>query len=134
LKHGDVDSLLTVVKTIEVHTTALHRLQPPIEASLQRVFEVLGKDGEKRTLSRLVDHLPSEHRARMRSFQHTLAGLQERVRQVNERNKTYIREHVTFLSNLTSLMIRPVVENPCYPKTGQSGPAVSLPYTLSREV
>ena len=55
LKHGDVDSLLTVVKTIEVHTTALHRLQPPIEASLQRVFEALGKDVEKRTLSRRPD-------------------------------------------------------------------------------
>jgi flagellar biosynthesis/type III secretory pathway chaperone len=134
LKKGEVDFLLKVVKTIEDDTTILHRLQPPIEASLQRVFDALGKDVEKRSLSRLVNDLPPEHRARMRSYQHTLADLQERVRQMNEKNKTFIREHVTFLSTLTSLMIRPLVENPCYPKTGRGCPAVSLPYTLNREV
>jgi len=134
LKHGDVDSLLDAVKTIEVHTTALHRLQEPIEASLRGVFEDLGRDAENLTLSRLVEHLPPETRARMQVYHHTLTELQGRVRRVNEKNKMFIREHVAFLSDLTSMIVRPAAEVPCYPKSGKPRPASSLPYALNREV
>jgi len=134
LKNGDIDSLLEVVKGIESHTTALRRLQAPIEASLHAAFEALGVDAEKQTFSRLTDDLPPEHRLKMKSFHRTLNELRERVRLTNERNKRFIREHVAFLSDLSSLMIRPVVEGPCYPNKGKPRTTVSLPYALNREV
>jgi hypothetical protein len=123
-----------VVKGIESHTTALHRLQAPIEASLHAAFEALGVDAEKQTFSRFTDDLPAEHRVKMKSFHRTLNELRERVRLTNERNKRFIREHVAFLSDLSSLMIRPVVEGPCYPNKGKPRTTVSLPYALNREV
>jgi hypothetical protein len=134
LRRGDVDSLLEAVKAIEVHTTALHRLQEPVETSLRGVFEALGRDAEQLTLSQLVEHLPPETRTRMQVYHHMLAELQGRVHRVNEKNKRFIREHVAFFSDLTSAVVTPMAEVPCYPRTGKPRPVSSLPYALNREV
>jgi hypothetical protein len=134
LRGGQIDSLLKVVKTIESYTTTLCRLQASMGDSMGRVFEVLEKDAGEKTLSRLMLHLPPVHRTKVKSYQHTLTQLQERVRQTNENNKAFIREHLAFLGDLTSWLINPVTETPCYPKAVHPSPVVAPSYALNKEV
>ena len=70
----------------------------------------------------------------MKSYQQTLVQLQERVRQMNEKNKAFIREHLAFLGDLTSWLINPVTETPCYPKAVHPSPVVPPFFTFNREV
>ncbi len=133
LREGQIDPLLSVVKTIESYTTTLCRLQTSMGVSIGRVFEVMEKDVGDKTLSRLMADLPPVHRTKMKFYQHTLTQLQERVRLMNEKNKAFIREHLAFLGDLTSWLIHPVTETPCYPKTGHPSLAVP-PYAFNREV
>ena len=133
LRTGAIDSLVKVVETIGHHTETLHQLQTLMEASIGRVFGIMEKGVEKKTLSHLVANLPPVHRAKMKSHQHALTQLQEWVSQMNEKNRVFIREHLTFLADLTSWLIHPVVETPCYPKTGHPSLAVP-PYAFNREV
>ena len=134
LRTGAIDSLVKVVKRIEHYTETLRRLQTPIQVSIGRVFEVLERDAEDKTLSHLAANLPPVHRTKMKFYQHTLTQLQERVRPMNEKNKAFIREHLTFLGDLTSWLIHPVTETPCYPKTVHASPVVPLSYAFNREV
>ncbi|OGP63768.1 MAG: hypothetical protein A2170_10295 [Deltaproteobacteria bacterium RBG_13_53_10] len=134
LKKGQIDLLLGVIKKIEGHTEFVHRLQSPIETSIERIFEALGKDGEDKTLSRLAAHLPPVHRTKVKSYQQTLVLFQERVRQMNEKNRTFIQEHLAFLGDLTSWLINPVTETPCYPKAVHPSPVVTPSYAFNKEV
>jgi hypothetical protein len=134
LRTGAIDSLVKVVKRIEQYTETLRRLQKLIQASIGRIFEVLGKDLLERTLSHLAANLPPVHRMKMKFYQHTLTQLQDRVRPMNEKNKAFIREHLAFLGDLTSWLIHPVTETPCYPNRVHASPVVPLSYAFNREV
>jgi hypothetical protein len=134
LRTGAIDPLLKVVKVIERYTEALHRLQTSIQISIGRVFAALELDPKETTLPCLLAHLPPVPRAKMRSYQQRLRQLQEWVRQINDKNKAFIREHLTVLAEVTALLINPEVETPCYPRTGHSCSPAPAPYALSREV
>jgi len=133
LRRGEIESLVKVVKTIEHHTEALHRLKTSIQSSIGRVLEVLEKDGQERTLSHLLSLLPPGQRGKVKLCLKTLLQLEEWVKKTNQKNKTFIEEHLIHLRHLTSFLIHPVPDPPCYPKTGRCSPAVA-PYALDREV
>ncbi len=134
LKTGAIDPLLKVVHAIELHTEVLRRHQMPVQASIERVFKALNEETKEKTLSSLLPHLPPVQRAKLKSYQNTLRQLQEWVGQMNEKNKAFIGEHLTFLADVMALLINPVAEIPCYPKTGHPGSRVPLPYAFNREV
>ena len=134
LRGGQIDSLLKVVKTIEGHATTLCRLQASAGDAIGRVLDVLEKDAGEKTLSRLMAHLPPVHRTKVKSYQHDLMQLRERVRQTNENNKAFAREHLAFLGDLTSWLINPVTETPCYPKAVHPSPVVAPSYAFNKEV
>lgn len=134
LRTGATDSLVKVVERIEDHTETLRRLQTLIQASIGRTFEFLGKDVQERTLSHLAANLPPVYRTKIKSYQHRLTQLQEWVSKMNDGNKTFIREHLNFLADLTSWLIHPVIETPRYAKTGHPSPVVPLSYAFNREV
>jgi hypothetical protein len=133
LRGGAIDSLVEVVKAIEQHTDALRRLHPSIQSSIERAFEALEKDEKEKTLSRLVSILPPVYQGKVKSNQKILLQLHERVKRTNQKNRTFIEEHLILLRHLTSFLINPVPDPPCYPQTGRRPPTVAA-YALNREV
>ena len=133
LKTGATDSLLKVVNRIEHHVETIRRHERSVQETIGRLLETLEKGGEPKTLSRLVSLLPSGQRTKIHSFQRSLIQLRERARQINEKNKLFIQEHLNFVHQLTSSLINPTPDSPSYPGAGRTSSFVP-PYALSREV
>ena len=127
------DSLLEVVRTIEQHTANLRQVDGRAQAAVGNLLEILGEKEKEKTLSHLVTLLPPAHRRKLKSYQKTLLRLQDWIKENNEKNKTFIEEHLIFLQHLTSFLIHPVPDLPCYPGMGRSSSTVPS-YALNREV
>ena len=133
LRKGAIDSMVEVIRRIEHYTTEVRQLNGRIQTVTGDLFEMLGDQGKEMSLSHLISLLPPVHRGKLKSYQKTLLHLQEGVKITNEKNKTFIEEHLIFLRHLTSFLIHPVPDPPCYPRAGHASLTVPS-YALNREV
>jgi len=133
LKRGAIDTLIRVVVRIEQRTATLQQTGASVQTSVEKLLDKVTQEGD-RTFERLLTMLPPSYRGRLKSNQKTLVQLQEWVRQTNGKNKLFIQDHLTFLSDLVSSMIHPPTDPPCYQKPGRSSSSVHPSYALSREV
>jgi hypothetical protein len=137
LREDSTDSLIKTVKEIEYHTEMILSLEDTIRKSIGTILSSLGKEEVEQTFSSLLSVLPLNYHKQIHSYQRTLCRLKEWVKQINDRNKVFIREYLTFWVDLVSTLINPVVESQNYLYHGSIGSRKSLsalPLTLNREV
>ncbi len=132
LKSASVEGLMTVVRNIEGQREKLRALN----ASLRDVLANLVPAGQEEgpTLSRVIEAMPPEHRARMHSYKQTLDRLRDRMERTNSRHQVFLREYLSVVSGLVSWILQPSAEPSGY--SGQSRPALTRPvaYSFQREV
>ncbi len=137
LRGGASEPLMNVVKEIEYHTEMILSLEDKLKEWVEKIFRCLSLREGKPTLSTLLPFLPISARGKINSYQRTLWQLKEEVRQINDRNKAFIQEYLTFWNDLVSTLINPLIESQNYfhQKTiGNRNIVSSLPFTLNREV
>ncbi len=134
LREGAIDALLSVVKEIGRHTETLRQLQRAVEASIESVLPAQKSPIVEKSLSCLIDHVPSVHRRQIKSYQLTIGHLQGWIKQMNEKNKAFIREHLNFFATLTSSLVHPNTETVFYPKTRRPSREMIPAYAFNREV
>jgi hypothetical protein len=137
LREDSTDSLMKTVKEIEYHTEMILSLEDTIKKWIGKILSRFGKEEVEQTFSALLLVLPSSYHRQISSYQRTLSRLKGWVKQINDRNKAFIREYLTFWADLVSMLINPVVESQSYLYHGSIGNRKSfapLPIALNREV
>jgi hypothetical protein len=135
LRKGSADSLTEVVKKIERHRETILSLQDRIQESIRRVLDFHGKRGEMgNSLTSLLAVLPPPYREKVKSYQRTLRQLKGWVQKINDQNKLFTEECLTYLRDLISWLIHPGLESPGYIQTGREKTTVYFPRALDREV
>jgi hypothetical protein len=135
LRKGSTDSLAEVVKKIEQHREVILALQNRIQKSIRNVLDFHGKREEmENNLTSLLTVLPPPYHEKVKSYQRTLRQLRAWVQKINDQNKVFIEECLTYLRDLISWLIHPALESPGYIQTGQEKTTVHFPRALDREV
>jgi hypothetical protein len=135
LRKGSTDSLTEVVKKIEQHREAIVSLQNRIQESIRKVLDFHGKRGEMgNNLTSLLMVLSPPYHEKVKSYQRNLGQLKGWVQKINDQNRLFIEEFLTYLRDVISWLIHPDLESPGYIQTGREKTTVPLPRALDREV
>jgi hypothetical protein len=98
------------------------------------ILSSLGKEETEKNLSGLMEVLPSSEGQKIRFYQGTVAKLKEWVSLINNRNKVFIQEYLTYWRDLFSLLTQPCGESPVYMSSGQKRSSALPPQSLNRKV
>jgi chromosome segregation ATPase len=135
LRKGSADSLTEVVKKIEQHRETILSLQDRIQESIHKILDFHGKGGEiENNLTSLLMVLPPPYHEKVKSYQSTLRQLKGWVQKINDQNKLFIEEFLTYLRDVISWLVHPALESPGYIQTGREKTTVPFPRALDREV
>jgi len=135
LRKGSTDSLVESVKKIEERRKRILTLNDKIQESIREVLKVHGKSGEMGDgLTGLLTVLPPPYHEKVKSYQRNLGQLKGWVQKINDQNKSFIEECLTYLRDIISWVTHPALESPGYIQTGQEKTTVPLPRALDREV
>jgi hypothetical protein len=134
LRRGSVDSLTESLNSLEIHASAIRKVQESIQKTVEKVLAFLSPGEEERNLSRLLAVLPPEDAGRIKSCQKALERMKIWMARINERNKNYIQESLNYWKDLVSLLAEPLAESPVYAQNGKKSVSGSLPCTLNRKV
>jgi hypothetical protein len=135
LRKGSTDSLTEVVKKIEQHRERILSLQDRIRESIHKILDFHGKGEEtENKLTSLLMVLPPPYHEKVKSYQSTLRQLKGWVQKINDQNKLFIEEFLTYLRDVISWLMHPSLESPGYIQTGREKTTVPFPRALDREV
>lgn len=137
LRRGASESLMSVIKEVEYYTEMILSIEERVKEWVEKLFKRFSLKGGEPTLSTLYTIFPLATQRKIHSYQRFLWQLKEEVQQINDRNKAFIQEYLTFWTDLVSTLINPAIEsqNYSYQKTtGNKSIFPSLPLTLNREV
>jgi hypothetical protein len=135
LRKGSAGSLTEVVKEIEQQRETVLSLQDRIQESIHKVLDFHGKREEMgNNLTSLLTVLPPPYHEKVKSYQRNLGQLKGWVQKINDQNRLFIEEFLTYLHDVISWLIHPGLESPGYIQTGREKTTVPLPRALDREV
>lgn len=132
LRAGETELLIRSVKAIDDRIKTIRLIEEEIQRTAQAILSGLGKGEKERTLSCLSALLPPAHQSRLSSYQKTVLQLKAWAKQVNDQNTSFIREYMSFLSELISPLTGRWNEPSGYP--GLQPRTVPPSYALNREV
>lgn len=128
------ESLMRSFGEIGKETNLLVDLGKKTEETIGQMLRRQGREGEERSLSHLLRHLPSVHRQRVGLYQQTLTRLRRWVEEVNGRNRALVAESLSLVKHLLSLFLDSVKGAPVYSKNGQTRPLALSARSLDRRV
>ncbi len=129
LRQGDTERLLEVIRSMGQQADTAHRLRRAVETLIEKNLAG-GKDSDK-SLNGFAARVSPADRNRVLWYGRTLEDLRARMSRLNERNKMFVREHLSFFSDLTRALIAPGAVS--YPRTRRStGPVPA--FAFNREV
>lgn len=132
LRQGETDSILNSVKTVAERVKTIQILEEEIRKTGETILTGFGKGERNHTLSSLLPFLPTAQQGRLSSSQKILLQLKGWAAQINEQNRAFIREYMTFLSELISPWFGHTKDSEGYP--GRKRPPAFPAYALNREV
>jgi flagellar biosynthesis/type III secretory pathway chaperone len=134
LRQRSPEGLIKSVRSLEEHAAVILKLNEGIKIGIETILNSFGKAGQEKTLTGLTAILPSQEARKIKAYQSTLKKLKEWVSQVNNRNKTFIKESLAYWRDLFSLLTQPQGESPVYLSSGQRRSFILPPQSLNRKV
>jgi flagellar biosynthesis/type III secretory pathway chaperone len=133
LRKGSTDSLLSSLRSLEVHTREVRKIHEATQRIVQKMLAMKGREGEE-SLPNLLALLAPAESQRIKDYQRTLGALKKRITQVNARNKTFAQGSLDFWRDLYSLLTQPLAESRVYIQNGKTQSPTHLPISLNRKV
>jgi len=135
LKRNDPSSLLSLLQSKEVHLAAIKTNRE----SMIRILEGFRTDGTGRNLpSALTDLLPlvsPPQTRKIRDYRGAIRRLLQQILSLNEQNKRFVQETLTYLEGVFSLLtVSRREEGITYAQWGKTVSAGLPPRWMSREV
>jgi hypothetical protein len=134
LRRGATEPLIESLQSLEILTSAIRKIHESIPRTVEKLSNLLAPHEEKRSLSLLLTLLPPGDSQRIESYQKTLERLRKWSERINERNKTFIQESLSYWKELISLLTMPLVDSPIYVQKGIKSSPAPRPYSLNRKV
>ncbi len=134
LRKGSMNSLMESLHLLEIHTTEIRKIHESIQKNIEKILGPTEGKEAKNNLDSLLALLPSQDSQRIKDYQRTLGGLKRWITQINTRNKTFVRESLTYWRDLFSLLTQPLGESPVYIQNGKTQSSTHLPISLNRKV
>jgi hypothetical protein len=134
LRKGSTEALIESLQSLEILTTAIRKVHGSILKTVEKILTVLAPQEEKKSLSLLMTLLPAVDSQKIESYLKTLEKLKKWSDRINERNKTYIQESLSYWKELISLLATPLADSPIYLQKGFKSSPAPRPYSLNRKV
>lgn len=134
LKQGSHESLIKSANSIEIHTTEIQKVNALTGRAIEEILSFLGREDVEKSISGLMSVLPPEDYRKLKAYQRMLGSLKERVKQINEWNKSFIQESLNYWKDLVSSLIFPLDDSPVYIPNGHKKPLTNQPYALNWKV
>ncbi len=134
LRQGSAEALLESLQSLEIITAAIRKIHESIPQTVERMIAALVPLEEKKSLSHLLTLLPPGDSQRVESYQKTLERLKKWSDRINERNKAYIQESLSYWKELVSLLTLPLADSAVYVQKGIKSSPAPRPYSLNRKV
>jgi flagellar biosynthesis/type III secretory pathway chaperone len=134
LRKGSTESLMDSIRVLDGYQEAILASEKEISQLIEKILEGQGGEAREPTLSDVLEILPRGDLRKIKTYQQTLRTLKNRARKINEQNKSFIQEYLSYLDDLLSFVIGPRGEVPGYPQRGSGRTLTPLPQALNREV
>lgn len=121
---------------LQAKTVHIHHIKE-IRESLDKILSALLVDSasaSRKTMLDLIPHLSISQADRIRNYQKKMNGLGEQIVRINEKNKRFIQEVLSYIKGLFSLLTSPVLEEPVYVKDGRKISFSPPPSWMSKKV
>jgi hypothetical protein len=134
LRKGSTEALIESLQSLEILTAAIRKIYESIPKTVDKIWTALAPHEGKKSLSSLLAILPAVDSQKIESYQKTLEKLKKWSERINERNKSYIQESLSYWKELISLLATPLADSPIYLQKGFKSSPVPRPYSLNRKV
>ena len=134
LKKDDVSSLLPLLRTKEAHISMIKaNRESMVQILNERLGEAIGKSGPW-VLSDFLPHVLPSQAQKIMNYKKVIERLRQQIMSLNERNKQFVQETLSYLKGIFSLFTSSNQEESAYAQMRKLMFTSIPPCRMSREV
>jgi len=133
LTKDEVSALPSLLQAKAVHIHQIKEVRESVDEIISKLL-VDSISPFPKTVLDLIPYLPVSQADRIKNYQRKRNGLGEQIVRINEKNKHFIQEVLSYLKGLFSLLTSPVLEGPVYVKDGRKISPPPLRSWMSKKV
>lgn len=133
LKKDDPSTLSSLLQAKTVHLSQIREIRESVDEMVSKLL-VGSTSLSPKTILDLIPYLSISQAGQIRNYQEKMNGLRKQIVRVNEKNKHFIQEVLSYLKGLFTLLTSTVQEEPVYLKDGRKISPSVPPSWMSKEV
>jgi hypothetical protein len=134
IRENSAEALLQSVHAIGEHAKAIASVQRNIQQKVKGILVSSGMDPDADSLKSFFSLLPSADGRKMRMYQNSLERLKKWILEINQRNKSFIQDSLSYWKELFSMATGLRQQFLVYVQNGQKKTSVYQPLSLDRKV